>query len=87
MNVRFNVGSNPVRGFEIRDFWRVRPAGWFCSSILVDEPGCSKFGFSGFGPVFGPFLADQVQSLGFLEGFEVQFWCTNLGSISSEFIV
>ena len=29
----------------------------------------SKFSFSGFGPGFGPFLAEQVLSLGFLEGF------------------
>ena len=29
-----------------------------------------KFGFSRFGPGVGPFRAEQVQSLGFLEGFE-----------------
>jgi hypothetical protein len=30
------VGSNPVHGFGVRDFWRFR---WVRSSILVDEPG------------------------------------------------
>ena len=58
--------------------------GWVHSSVLVDEPGFrlqigSNFNFSGFGPGFGPFLAEQVRSLGFLEWFEVQFWWTNLG--------
>ena len=37
-----------------------------CSSVRRG----SKFVFSGFGPGFGPFLAKQVQSSGFLEGFE-----------------
>ena len=29
-----------------------------------------KFDFSGFGPGFGSFLAEQVRSSGFLEGFQ-----------------
>ena len=33
--------------------------------------GGSKFGLYRFELEFGPFLAEQVQSLGFLEGFEV----------------
>ena len=53
-----SVWSNPVRGFEVRDFWR--------------------FGFSGFGPGFGPFLVDHVQTSGLLEGFKDQFWSMNL---------
>ena len=36
--------------------------GWVRSLILVKKPG--------FGPGFGPFLAEQVQSSGFLELFE-----------------
>ena len=32
---------------------------WVCSSILVDDLGL-KFGFSGFGPGFVLFLAEQV---------------------------
>ena len=31
-----SVGSNPVRGFGVRDFWRVR------SSVLVGESGFGK---------------------------------------------
>ena len=56
--------------------------GYVRSSILVDKPGVqkgSKFGFSRFGSGFRLFLARQVQSSGFLKGFEVQFWWTNLG--------
>ena len=30
----------------------------------------SKFGFSRFRPEFSPLLAEQIRSLGFLEGFE-----------------
>ena len=48
-------------------------SGWFVVWFWVDEPWVRKglkFGFSRFGPGFGPFLAEQVQSLGFLEGFE-----------------
>ena len=57
-----SVGLNPVCGFKVRDFWRVRVG--LYSLILVDEPGFEsglKFGFSGFGPMFGPFLVEQVR--------------------------
>ena len=48
---------------------------WVYSSILVDKSRFrlqmgSKFGFSGFGPGSSLFLAEQVQSLSLLEGFE-----------------
>ena len=56
------VRSNPVHGFEVRDFWRV------LGGYQVWK--CSKLGFSGFGTGIGPFLAEQVQSSGFLKGFE-----------------
>ena len=36
-----SVGTNPVRGFEVRDFWRVW-VGSYHSSILVDEPGVTE---------------------------------------------
>ena len=47
--------------------------GFVHSSILVNEPGFRKglkFSFSIFRLGFGPFLAEQVQSLGFLERFK-----------------
>ena len=47
--------SNPVHGFGVRDFLRVQKG--------------SKFSFYRVGPGFGPFLAKQVRTLGFLEGF------------------
>ena len=37
--------------------------GWVCNLVLVDEPGfgrVSMFGFSIFGPGFGPFLTKLV---------------------------
>ena len=53
------VGSSPIRG-------------WVRSAIFVNEVRKgSKFSFSEFGPVFSIFLAKQVQSMGFLEGFEI----------------
>ena len=81
-----------VRTSEFRIFVRF---GWVRSSVLVDQPGFGskkgqKFSFSGFGPRFGPFLAEQVRSSSFFEGFkwvrtsEVQFWWTNLGLSESE---
>ena len=57
------------------DFGIFGEFGWVHSSVLVDKLGFGRFGFSGFGPGFGLFLAEQVRSGGFLEGncFEVRF--------------
>ena len=52
-----SVRSDPVRGFKVHDFWRVR------SSVLVDKPGFRKvctLVFSGFGLGFGQILTKQV---------------------------
>ena len=35
-SITFSVGSNPVCGFRVRDFWRGR------SSVLVDEQGFGR---------------------------------------------
>ena len=65
--------------FRIRDFWSVWVRGGVHSSVLIDEPE------------FGPFMAEKVRCLSFLEGFktsnefEIRFWWANLGS--SEFEV
>ena len=63
----------------------IKPSSWvwsleFLADILVGPQfsfgrrtwvrKCLKFSFYRYGPVFGLFLAKQVQSLGFLEGFE-----------------
>ena len=66
-SVGLNDRSNPVRGFGVWNFWRVR------SLVLVDEPGFRRVRslvFPNFGPGFGSFLAEQVRNSGFLEGFE-----------------
>ena len=66
------LGLKKFVGLKVRIFGGFR---WVCNSVLVDEPGGfwkgSKFDFSEFGPGFGLFLAKQVRSLGFLDGFEL----------------
>ena len=52
---------------------------WVRSSILVGEPRFGSVRIS-VCPDLGMFQVKQVRSWGFLEGFEVRFWWTNLGS-------
>ena len=47
-----------------------------------------RFGFSEFGPGFSPFLAEQVQSSGFLEGFKVRFFVGRIWvCVCSKFVI
>ena len=65
-----SVGSNPVHGFEVRDFWRIR------SSILVNEHGFGWIGCS------AQFWLNNFEDCAFCRGskeFEVWFWWMNLG--------
>ena len=64
-----NVGSNPVRGFKVLDFWRVWMGLYFSFGGRTWKS--LKFSFSRFGSGFGLFLAEQVRSLVFFEGFEI----------------
>ena len=45
-----SVGSNPVCGFRIRDFWRVQVGSLFSFDRRTWVSKGSKFGFSRFGP-------------------------------------
>ena len=57
-------------GSEFGNFWRVRESSEFSFVLRTWVWKGSKFSFSRFGSGFGPFLAKQVWSSGFLEGFE-----------------
>ena len=60
-------------------FWIFGGFGRVRSLVLVDKPEFKKVRSSvfpdlGLGLDFSPFPAEQVRSLGFLEGFKVRFW-------------
>ena len=65
-----SVESNQVLGLEVPDFWRVRVGLKFDLGRQTWVWKGSKFSFSRFGSGLGPFLAEHVRILGFLEQFE-----------------
>ena len=67
-----SVESNPICGLEVWNFWRIWVSSYFGFGrrTWVWVWKGLKFSFSGFGLGLSSFLANQVQSLGFLEGFE-----------------
>ena len=78
-----NIGSNPVHGFEIRDFGGF---GWVHSLVLVDDSGfrmvrSSVFPDLGLGSAhFWPKRFEIQAFWRGYNGFKVQFWWRNLGS-------
>jgi hypothetical protein len=72
LSLSISVGSYQVCEFEVRDFRRVWDGLQFGFGRQTWIRKGLKFSFSRFKPRFGPFLAEQVWSLGF-------WWMDKLG--------